>query len=265
MKDLSRLGRMLFIAAILALGVQTLACSAVIYELEPVPPWVHHQVILANLTGLFLAALGIGMLIRDLARMAAIGLAAMLALWVLLLHLRLLIPDPAPDLSFAFETLALAGVAWTLAADTTSKADTELHWEAATAPMPSLGRRVFGLSLTAFCAVNLIFHEDIAGMIPAWIPAHLFWAYFTGFASLAAGVSLLTGLWSRAALVMTGIMYGSWVLVIHVPYLSAHPHARDMWTDMFITLALCGGSWFLAGTVPPRETSARGHRHPIPE
>lgn len=249
MKDLSQLGRVLFIAAIWALGVQAFIYSTVIYELEPVPSWVHHQIVLANLTGFFLVAVGIGLLIKNLVRTAAASLAGILVLWIALLHVRLLVPNPAPDLSFAFETLALAGVAWALAASAAFDTEAESHWNTALKRTAFLGRCAFGISLIAFCAVNIVYRDLIAGMIPAWIPGHLFWAYFTGFASLAAGLSILTGVWSRAALVMTGIMYGSWVLVIHVPYVSAHPQARDMWTDMFITLALSGGSWFLSGIV----------------
>lgn len=256
MNDLSHLGRVLFFAAIWALGIQAFICSAVIYELEPVPSWVSHQVILANLTGFFLVAVGIGLLIERLARWAAVLLTAMLVLWVLLLHLRLLIPSPTSDLSFAFETLALAGVAWTLATGGISGAVGQSRWSSVMGRTAGWGRYAFGISLISFCAVNVIYHNAIAGMIPAWIGAHLFWAYFTGVASLAAGISVLVGIYSRFALIMAGIMYGSWVLVIHVPYVSAHPHARGMWTDMFITIALCGGSWFLAGTL-----SNHAHRH----
>lgn len=258
MKDVSRLGRTLFIAAVWALGIQALICAAAIYELEPLPAWLRDPGIVADLTGLFLVAVGVGLLIDYLARVAAIVLCSMLLIWVLLLHIRLLVPDPAPDLSFTFETIALAGVAWALAGQAADIGALEGRWTAITGRTVFLGRHAYGVSLIAFCAVNIIYHNFIAGMIPAWIPAHLFWAYFTGFASLAAGVSILSGVWARAALVMTGIMYGSWVLVIHVPYVSAHLHARDMWTDMFITMALAGGAWLLAGTIPARTGRASG-------
>lgn len=250
MKDVSRLGRRLFIAAIWALGIQALICATAIYELEPLPAWIHHQEVAAYLTGLFLVAVGVGLSTDYLARIAAVVLSSMLLIWILLLHVRLLLPDPAPDLSFAFETLALAGAAWVLAGRSADSSALSARWSAAVSRTAHWGRHAFGISLIAFCAVNVIYHDFIASMIPAWIPAHLFWAYFTGFASLAAGVSILSGVWARAALVLTGIMYGSWVLVIHVPYVSAHPHARGMWTDMFITMALAGGAWMIAGTIP---------------
>jgi len=256
-KDLSQLGRILFTFAIGALGIQAFICSAVIYELEPVPSWLPDQVVLANLTGFFFVTIGVGLTINKLSRLAAISLGLMLLLWILILHVPLLVPHPASDLSFAFETLALCGVAWTLAANPSPGASVMSRWEAAVNRLTSLGRYGFGISLLAFCVVNFIYHDFIAGMIPTWIPAHQFWAYFTGIASLAAGVSILTGIQARLALTLLGIMYGSWVLVIHVPYVAAHPHERGMWTDMFITLALSGGAWLIAGSMPPERAVNR--------
>jgi len=257
MKDLSQLGRLLFILAIWALGIQAFICSSVIYELEPVPSWIPAQVVLANLTGFFLVATGIGLVINNRVRLAAVSLGAMLLLWALILHIPLLIPNPGPDLSFAFETLALSGVAWTLAANSPPSSSKFQRWNAAVDSVAKLGRYGFAIALLVFCIVNFIYHDVIAGMIPAWIPGHQFWAYFTGIASFAAGVSILTRVQARLALTLLGIMYGSWVLVIHIPYVAAHPHERGMWTDMFITLALSGGSWFLAGSMPPERTVNR--------
>lgn len=256
MKDLSQLGRILFTFAIGALGIQAFICSAVIYELEPVPSWISAQVVLANLTGFFLVAAGIGLAINKLSRLAAISLGVMLLLWVLILHAPLLLSHPTSDLSFAFETLALSGVAWAIAASAPGES-VRNRWERAINRVARLGRYGFGISLLAFCVVNFIYHDFIASMIPDWIPAHLFWAYFTGIASFAAGVSILTGVQARLALTLLGIMYGSWVLVIHIPYVAAHPHERGMWTDMFITLALSGGSWFLTGSLLPEKPVIR--------
>lgn len=250
MKDLAQFGRILFIFAIGALGIQAFICSAFIYELEPVPSWIHAQVVLANLTGFFLVAVSIGLAINKLARVAALSLGMMLLLWVLFFHLPLLVPHPASDLSFAFETLALSGVAWAMAISVPSDSNSMMRWNTVIQPIANLGRYAFGVSLFAFCVVNFIYHDFIAGMIPAWIPAHQFWAYFTGIASLAAGISILTGVQARLALTLLGIMYGSWVLVIHIPYVAMHPHDRGMWTDMFITLALSGGAWLLSCSLP---------------
>ncbi|MGA9854374.1 MAG: hypothetical protein WBR29_03745, partial [Gammaproteobacteria bacterium] len=162
-----------------------------------------------------------------------------------------------PDLSFAFETLALSGIAWSLAMNTPPGSGKFQRLNAVVDSVANLGRYGFAISLLAFCIVNFIYHDFIAGMIPAWIPAHLFWAYFTGVASLAAGISILTGVQARLAGILLGIMYGSWVMVIHVPYVAANPDGRGMWTDMFITLALSGGAWFIVGSVPAEGAVSR--------
>ncbi|MGH8398004.1 MAG: hypothetical protein ACRETA_07140 [Gammaproteobacteria bacterium] len=257
MKDLAQFGRILFIFAIGALGIQAFICSAFIFELEPMPSWIHAQVVLANLTGFFLVAVSIGLAINKLARVAALSLGMMLLLWVLFFHLRLLVPHPASDLSFAFETLALSGVAWTLVTPVLPDTHVMTRWTTVIQRASKLGWYAFGISLLTFCIVNFIYHNLIAGMIPDWIPAHQFWAYFTGIASLAAGISILTGIQARLALTLLGIMYGSWVLVIHIPYLAVHSNDRGMWTDMFITLALSGGAWLLIDSVPVNQPGSR--------
>ena len=257
MKDLAQIGRVMFIVVIGALGIQTFICSAFIYELEPVPSWIHAQVVLANLTGFFLVAACLGLVITRLTRLAAVSLGTLLLLWVLILHIRLLVPNPAPDLSFAFETLALSGIAWTLAMETPPGSGKFQRLNAVIDTVAKLGRYGFAISLLAFCVVNFIYHDFIAGMIPAWIPAHQFWAYFTGVASLAAGVSILTRVQVRLAGTLLGIMYGSWVLVIHIPYIAANPDSRGMWTDMLITLALSGGAWIIVGSMSAKGAVSR--------
>ncbi len=263
MRDITHLGRHLYVVAIAALGIQACLCAKVIFELEPVPAWVPGQTAIASLTGIALVAIATGLLLERIARIAAIALAALLVLWVLALHVPLLIPDPAPDLSFAFETVALAAMAWALAVGPANAGATQSARADAAASL-WYARGAMSASLIAFCAVNFIYTRGIAAMIPGWIPAHRFWAYFTGIASLAAAVSVISGVQARLALVLLGVMYGSWVLIIHIPYLAAHPDDRDMWTDGFITLALAGGSWLLSGAIPcparaaePKDEEAR--------
>jgi hypothetical protein len=37
------------------------------------------------------------------------------------------------------------------------------------------------------------YRDYVASVIPAWIPAHMFWAYATGVAHLAAGAGIVQG------------------------------------------------------------------------
>ena len=54
-------------------------------------------------------------------------------------------------------------------------------------------------------------------MIPAFIPAHLFWAYFTGAGHIAAGVAILTSVLARLGAILFAAMVSGFVLLLHVP------------------------------------------------
>jgi uncharacterized membrane protein YphA (DoxX/SURF4 family) len=75
----------------------------------------------------------------------------------------------------------------------------------------------------------------------------VFWAYFTGCAHIAAGLAILSGVQARLAATLLGIMFGSWVLIVHIPRVLASPHVQSEWTSLCIAIALCGGAWLMAG------------------
>jgi uncharacterized membrane protein YphA (DoxX/SURF4 family) len=88
-----------------------------------------------------------------------------------------------------------------------------------------------------------------AQMIPAWIPAHLVFAYLTGAGHLAAGIALLTGMVPRLAATCEALMLGAFVLLLHVPLVAASPHERINWTMLAVALAFDGGIWLVASAL----------------
>ncbi len=88
--------------------------------------------------------------------------------------------------------------------------------------------RVFGTAarfapwaLGAFLAYCGILHfplaKYVAGLIPPWIPAHLFWTYFAAVALIAGGIGLNVPRTARLAATLSGIMLISWVFLVHIP------------------------------------------------
>lgn len=72
--------------------------------------------------------------------------------------------------------------------------------------------------LTVYSGVmHFKFARFVAGIVPAWIPWHLFWAYFTGVALFAAGVSIVVRKQTRLAATLLGIMLSFFVVLIHTP------------------------------------------------
>lgn len=61
------------------------------------------------------------------------------------------------------------------------------------------------------------FAHFVAGIVPQWLPWHLFWAYFTGVALLAAGVGIVVRKLTYVAAILLAIMLSLFVLLIHVP------------------------------------------------
>jgi uncharacterized membrane protein YphA (DoxX/SURF4 family) len=69
--------------------------------------------------------------------------------------------------------------------------------------------------------VHYLYPDAVANFIPKWIPAHLFWAYFTGVAFWAAGLAILSGVLARLASRLLAMMLSSWVPILHIPLVVA--------------------------------------------
>jgi hypothetical protein len=247
--DMSRIGRPVFAAGIAGLGALSLIHGAFVAGLEPVSPNLAGAAVIARLSGLILLTAAGGLLFRRTARIAAIVLTAILFGWIVVLH--------APKLAMhlragglwtaAFETFALAGAAWLLAGMATAERTVLGTLDKALAAGTWLGPICFGVSLPVFGALHFIYHDIVAGFIPAWLPAPQFWAYFTGAAHAAAGIGILTRIQGRLAATLAGAMYASWVLILHIPRVLADIHNRQEWTSLFVATALTGAAWLVAG------------------
>ncbi|MDQ2844144.1 MAG: hypothetical protein M3Y72_24510 [Acidobacteriota bacterium] len=114
------------------------------------------------------------------------------------------------------------------------------------------GRASFAASLLAFGIQQLIYTGFIKGLelVPEWIPGHTFWAYFTGVALIAAGVSIPINKMSRLAAGLTVVIFIVCILLLHGPRISAIVHDGSERTRAFETLAMCSGALFLFGILP---------------
>ena len=103
------------------------------------------------------------------------------------------------------------------------------------------------ISLVVFGTQHFLYAKFVATLVPSWIPGHLFWAYFVGVAFVAAAVSIAIGKTCALAATLLGLMFILWVFLLHLPRVAAAPHGERM-DQRFCGLAMCGGSWVLAGT-----------------
>ena len=70
----------------------------------------------------------------------------------------------------------------------------------------ALSNLCFALPLAVFGAEHLSAARGIAQGVPSYVPWHLFWAYFVGFALIAASLSIATKIQVRWSGLQFGIM-----------------------------------------------------------
>ena len=111
-----------------------------------------------------------------------------------------------------------------------------------------LGNLCFALPLAVFGAEHLAAAKFIMLIVPSFVPWHLFWAYFVGFALLAASLSIATKIQVRWSGLLFGIMMFLFVAMMDIPGVLGDPKNRFSWALLLRELAFGGGGWLLAGS-----------------
>jgi uncharacterized membrane protein len=122
------------------------------------------------------------------------------------------------------------------------------------------GRLFFAISLIAFGVQQFIYGDFVPGRAPAWppaIPGRLGWAYLSGALLIAAGAAIIFGVKARSAAILSGTIIFVWALLRHLPEVAANPHGGVL-TNTGKALALFGGAFAVAGSLPANEVNSTG-------
>ena len=95
----------------------------------------------------------------------------------------------------------------------------------------ALSNLCFAIPLAVFGALHLAGAEFLMPMVPSYMPWRLFWAYFVGFALLAASLSIATKIQVRWSGLLFGIMMFLFVAMLDIPGVFANPRDRFAWTS----------------------------------
>ncbi|HEY1994461.1 MAG TPA: hypothetical protein VGG81_08660 [Edaphobacter sp.] len=155
--------------------------------------------------------------------------------------------DPGPW-TVLFEILAMVGGAWGLAAGFPAEGRGSSSWDGTVLRLAEAGRFLIAISLVVFAVQHFMYARFVATLVPAWIPARLFWAYFTGIAFVAAAVSIATKRMLGMGATLLGTMFFLWVVLLHAPRVAGAIRNGDEVTSLFVAVAMCGLSFVLAGT-----------------
>lgn len=221
------------------LGLLGLAVGDFALQWEPVPKTLPFHQPLAYLGALWLLAGGIACLFRRTSALGALALAAQYALWVLC-HLPEVAAQPAVPATWL-------GVAEPMALSLGGL----MGWAAQRdAPrLRAVGQRLFGACALAFGVSHFAYAKFTAAMVPAFYPFPMAWALATGSAHIAAGLSLLSGLFARLAATGLAAMFAIFVVTLHVPRVAHAPQVRVEWTMLLVALSLTGAVLNLRGAL----------------
>ena len=109
-----------------------------------------------------------------------------------------------------------------------------------------VARVIYALAMIAFGLSHFFFLQLTAPLVPAWLPWHVGWAYFTGAAYLAAGLAILLGVCARLAAVLSAVQMGGFTLLIWVPMAVAGTLSAFQHGEFLESWALTAAAWVVA-------------------
>ncbi|HEY2032810.1 MAG TPA: DoxX family membrane protein [Rhizomicrobium sp.] len=245
----ARLGRLMFALAWVALGIESLVYGIPVMRLESWDKTWPGTMTVGYISGVIVLLAGIGLMWADRAKLSASILAIVTLLWTVGLHLTKLLPTifhPENWEGFA-ECFAVFSASWVLVSIMPPRLITNM-WDRILDNGIPIGRIFFGIALLVFGAMHFIYLDFTASFIPAWFPHRELLAGLTGAAHIAAGLAILSGVLAQLGATLAGIMYLSWVFVLHIPRVVATPKDPFEWNGVFVTAMLSGAAFIVAAT-----------------
>jgi len=250
-----KLGRILFGVAML--GFATLYVIYATHRGGPIPgpPWKPASTTLSYVTAVVLLITGACLATDRLARIAAGVLSALFLFHFAFVHFPELVRqlhNPGPWTS-SFEILGLCGGAMVMAVAMEGRSQNSIE-----AALTNVGCLFFAALMIVVGVQHFLYAQFVSTLIPGWIPARVFLAYFVGVAFFAVALSMITHVMRHLAAMLVGIMFVIFVAILHAPRVAHMLNNGNEWTSLFVALAMAGGSFAIAAATTTAQPGRAG-------
>jgi len=118
------------------------------------------------------------------------------------------------------------------------------------------GRIFFSFAIIGLGLTHFIFLEFMTGRAPVWpeaLPGDFFWAVFSGWVFITAGLAILSGNLGKQFSIAAALLILFWAFFRHIPSLFSHSLFSSVWTDTGKALMLFGGALAVSFICPGKK------------
>lgn len=238
MQKITGAGPYLYAIGIAAFAVIQLVMQNFLSGILPVPATLPLRSILVDVSsGIWLVA-AVGLFFSRWRRIAAVVAGVLFFVFFASLGLPKLFGDlyNPNEWTPAFETMMLGSGGFIIAVRSLGWSNDPKWVQFGAAG----GLYLFAMSLMIFAVLHIRYNDYIITLIPAWIPGKVFMSYVVIAAFLLSAFCLFTNIKVRPAMLCLGIMYLSWVGLLHGPRAIGRLTVEVEWSSLFVALACAG-------------------------
>ena len=109
-----------------------------------------------------------------------------------------------------------------------------------------LARILVGIPFIVFGAMHILGANDMAFMVPNWLPGGVIWIYLTGLANILVGVAIAANKMMPLAGNLAALLMTLYIIIIHAPGLGDAATQMNAMSGLLKDIGLAGGA-LLAG------------------
>jgi putative oxidoreductase len=108
----------------------------------------------------------------------------------------------------------------------------------------TLGKFLFAFPFLIFGVFHIMKAKEMAGMVPLYLPAPIFWIILTGLGLICAAISLMIKKYVKLSMLLLAVFLLIMIVLINIPKINSLVYQTNLLKDM----ALMGAALYFAAT-----------------